>query len=132
MVQLQVRKYWSIWLIPFCSSKAIRHYAYRILRTIKNRFGSASELGIYEMTNDGMRGVNNPSEILITQKEEQLSGIAIAASMEGMRPLLIEVQALGYTICLRNSAAYSFRIRFKKITIVTGCARKKRTVFILE
>lgn len=71
-----------------------RHYAYRILRTIKNRFGSASELGIYEMTNDGMRGVNNPSEILITQKEDQLSGIAIAASMEGMRPLLIEVQAL--------------------------------------
>lgn len=71
-----------------------RHYAYRILRTIKNRFGSASELGIYEMTSDGMRGVNNPSEILITQKEDQLSGIAIAASMEGMRPLLIEVQAL--------------------------------------
>lgn len=71
-----------------------RHYAYRILRTIKNRFGSASELGIYEMTGDGMRGVNNPSEILITQKEEQLSGIAIAATMEGMRPLLIEVQAL--------------------------------------
>lgn len=71
-----------------------RHYAYRILRTIKNRFGSASELGIYEMTSDGMRGVSNPSEILITQKEEQLSGIAIAATMEGMRPLLIEVQAL--------------------------------------
>ena len=71
-----------------------RHYAYRILRTIKNRFGSASELGIYEMTSDGMRGVSNPSEILISQKEDQLSGIAIAASMEGMRPLLIEVQAL--------------------------------------
>ncbi len=71
-----------------------RHYAYRILRTIKNRFGSTSELGIYEMTNDGMRGVTNPSEILITQKEDQLSGTAIAASMEGMRPLLIEVQAL--------------------------------------
>lgn len=71
-----------------------RHYAYRILRTLKNRFGSASELGIYEMTGDGMRGVNNPSEILITQKEDQLSGIAIAASLEGMRPLLIEVQAL--------------------------------------
>jgi DNA repair protein RadA/Sms len=71
-----------------------RHYAYRILRTIKNRFGSASELGIYEMTGDGMRGVNNPSELLITQREEQLSGTAIAASIEGMRPLLIEVQAL--------------------------------------
>lgn len=71
-----------------------RHYAYRILRTIKNRFGSTSELGIYEMTGIGMRGVNNPSEILMTQKEDSLSGIAIAATIEGMRPLLIEVQAL--------------------------------------
>ncbi|MBS1620414.1 MAG: DNA repair protein RadA [Bacteroidetes bacterium] len=71
-----------------------RHYAYRILRTLKNRFGSTSELGIYEMTDAGMRGVANPSEILITQKEEQLSGIAIAATIEGLRPLLIEVQAL--------------------------------------
>lgn len=71
-----------------------RHYAYRILRTLKNRFGSTSELGIYEMTDEGMRGVANPSEILITQKEEQLSGIAIAATIEGLRPLLIEVQAL--------------------------------------
>lgn len=71
-----------------------RHYAYRILRTIKNRFGSTSELGIYEMTGIGMRGVNNPSEILMTQKEDRLSGIAIAATIEGMRPLLIEVQAL--------------------------------------
>ena len=71
-----------------------RHHAYRILRTLKNRFGSTSELGIYEMTDTGMRGVLNPSEILITQKEDSLSGIAIAATMEGMRPLLIEVQAL--------------------------------------
>lgn len=71
-----------------------RHYAYRILRTLKNRFGSTAELGIYEMTGAGMRGVSNPSELLITQKEEQLSGIAIAASIEGLRPLLIEVQAL--------------------------------------
>lgn len=71
-----------------------QHYAYRILRTLKNRFGSTSELGIYEMTGVGMRAVSNPSEILITQKEEQLSGIAIAATMEGMRPLLIEGQAL--------------------------------------
>jgi len=70
------------------------HYAYRILRTIKNRFGGTAELGIYEMNSDGMRGVTNPSEILITQKEDQLSGIAIAATIEGMRPLLIEVQAL--------------------------------------
>jgi len=71
-----------------------RHYAYRILRALKNRFGSSSELGIYEMTDSGMRGVANPSEILVTQKEDHLSGIAIAATMEGMRPLLIEVQAL--------------------------------------
>ena len=71
-----------------------RHYAYRILRTLKNRYGSTSELGIYEMTDAGMRAVTNPSEILITQKEDQLSGIAIAATIEGMRPLLIEIQAL--------------------------------------
>ena len=71
-----------------------RHYAYRILRTLKNRFGSTSELGIYEMTGEGMRIVSNPSEILIAQRDEQLSGSAIAATLEGMRPLLIEVQAL--------------------------------------
>lgn len=71
-----------------------RNYTYRILRTIKNRFGSTAELGIYEMTGEGMRTVSNPSEILITQKEDQLSGIAIAATMEGLRPLLIEGQAL--------------------------------------
>jgi DNA repair protein RadA/Sms len=71
-----------------------RHYAYRILRTLKNRFGSTAELGIYQMDEKGMKPVLNPSEILITQKEDQLSGIAIAATIEGQRPLLIEVQAL--------------------------------------
>ena len=71
-----------------------RHYAYRILRTLKNRFGSTSELGIYEMVTQGMRPVTNPSEILLSQHDEPLSGIAIAATMEGMRPMMIEVQAL--------------------------------------
>lgn len=71
-----------------------RHYAYRILRTLKNRFGSTSELGIYEMTAAGMRGVANPSEILLTQHDEVLSGIAIASTIEGSRPMMIEVQAL--------------------------------------
>lgn len=71
-----------------------RHYVYRIVRTLKNRFGSTSEIGIYEMDNNGMKVVTNPSEILITQREENLSGTAIAATLEGMRPLLIEVQAL--------------------------------------
>jgi DNA repair protein RadA/Sms len=71
-----------------------RHYAYRILRTLKNRFGSTSELGIYEMVASGMRPVSNPSEILLSQHNEPLSGIAIAAIMEGARPLMIEVQAL--------------------------------------
>lgn len=71
-----------------------RNYTYRILRTIKNRFGPTSEIGIYEMIGDGLRPVLNPSEILLTQREENLSGIAIAAMMEGMRPFLIETQAL--------------------------------------
>ncbi len=71
-----------------------RHYAYRILRTLKNRFGSTSEIGIYEMVASGMRSVSNPSEILLSQHDEPLSGVAIAATMEASRPLMIEVQAL--------------------------------------
>lgn len=71
-----------------------RHYVYRIVRTLKNRFGSTSEIGIYEMESGGMKIVTNPSEILITQREDNLSGTAIAATLEGIRPLLIEIQAL--------------------------------------
>ncbi|HSK11722.1 MAG TPA: DNA repair protein RadA [Phnomibacter sp.] len=71
-----------------------RHYAYRMLRTLKNRFGSTSELGIYQMAAEGMQPVANPSEMLISQKDDGLSGSAIAATLEGIRPLLIEVQAL--------------------------------------
>ncbi|GAA4100100.1 DNA repair protein RadA [Mucilaginibacter panaciglaebae] len=71
-----------------------RHHVYRILRTVKNRFGSASELGIYEMLGEGLREVSNPSEILLSQRDEALSGIAISATLEGMRPMLIETQAL--------------------------------------
>lgn len=71
-----------------------RHTTYRILRTIKNRFGSTSELGIYEMHGAGLRQVSNPSEILISQRDEPISGIAIGSMMEGNRPLLIEIQSL--------------------------------------
>lgn len=71
-----------------------RHMTYRILRTTKNRFGSTSELGIYEMQGSGLRQVSNPSEILISQREGDLSGITIAAMLEGNRPLLIEIQSL--------------------------------------
>jgi len=71
-----------------------RHMSYRILRTTKNRFGSTSELGIYEMTGTGLREVSNPSEILISQRDDELSGITIGATLEGNRPLLIEVQSL--------------------------------------
>ena len=71
-----------------------RNHTYRILRAQKNRFGSTAELGIYEMHNVGLREVENPSEILISQKEDDLSGTAIASTLEGARPLMIEVQAL--------------------------------------
>jgi DNA repair protein RadA/Sms len=71
-----------------------RHHVYRILRTVKNRFGSSSELGIYEMLGEGLREVSNPSEILLSQRDEPLSGITISATLEGMRPMLIETQAL--------------------------------------
>ena len=71
-----------------------RHYMYRILRGIKNRFGSTSEMGIYEMTHYGLREVTNPSEMLLSQKEDSLSGVAIGVTLEGVRPFLIEAQAL--------------------------------------
>ncbi len=71
-----------------------QHYMYRILRSIKNRFGSTSELGIYEMRREGLREVSNPSELLLTQNHEGLSGVAIAAAIEGVRPFLIETQGL--------------------------------------
>src|SRR5690606_38554752 len=71
-----------------------RNHVYRILRSLKNRFGSTAELGIYEMLGSGLREVENPSEILISHKEEELSGTAIACTLEGMRPLMIEIQAL--------------------------------------
>ena len=71
-----------------------QHYMYRILRSIKNRFGSTSELGIYEMQENGLRQVSNPSELLLTQDHEGLSGIAISSAIEGVRPFLVETQAL--------------------------------------
>ncbi len=77
-----------------------QHYMYRILRAQKNRFGSTSEIGIFSMQNDGLREVSNPSELLLSTQREGLSGIAISAAVEGVRPLLIEVQALV------SSAAY--------------------------
>ncbi len=71
-----------------------RNHEYRILRSVKNRFGSTSELGIYEMQRTGLREVKNPSEVLISRRDENISGVAISATIEGMRPMLIEVQAL--------------------------------------
>ena len=77
------------------------NYMYRILRAVKNRFGSTSEIGVYEMTGTGLKEIPNPSEILISQNPENLNGVAVASTMEGIRPLLIEVQALV------SNAAYS-------------------------
>jgi len=90
-----------------------RNYGYRILRAAKNRFGSTSELGIYEMQSFGLREVSNPSEILISQRDENLSGVAIAATIEGMRPMLIETQALvssaAYGTPQRSSTGFDLR-----------------------
>ena len=90
-----------------------QHYVYRILRSIKNRFGSTSELGIYEMKHDGLRQVSNPSELLLTDDREGLSGIAIACAIEGVRPFMIETQALvstaAYGTAQRSTTGYESR-----------------------
>ncbi|MBR1563707.1 MAG: DNA repair protein RadA [Paludibacteraceae bacterium] len=90
-----------------------QHYMYRILRAQKNRFGSTSELGIFEMRQDGLREVSNPSELLLSHNHQDLSGIAIAAAIEGIRPFLIEVQALvstaAYGTPQRSSTGFDAR-----------------------
>ncbi len=90
-----------------------QNHMYRILRATKNRFGSTSEMGIYEMRGDGLREVDNPSELLLSSNDESLSGVAISASMEGMRPFLIEVQALvstaAYGTPQRSSTGFDLR-----------------------
>ena len=90
-----------------------QHYLYRILRSQKNRFGSTSELGIYEMRQDGLRPVANPSELLLTDNQDGLSGIAIAAAIEGVRPFLIETQALvstaAYGTAQRSANGFDYR-----------------------
>ena len=90
-----------------------QHYMYRILRAIKNRFGSTSELGIYEMLGTGLRQVTNPSELLLNADHKDLSGIAIAAAVEGMRPFLIETQALvsssAYATAMRSTTGFDQR-----------------------
>lgn len=90
-----------------------QHYMYRILRSIKNRFGSTAELGIYEMRQDGLRQVSNPSELLLSQDHEGMSGIAIASAIEGIRPFLIETQALvstaAYGMPQRSATGFDLR-----------------------
>jgi DNA repair protein RadA/Sms len=90
-----------------------RNHVYRLVRSIKNRFGSTNELGIYEMNGTGLREVENPSEILITNNDERLSGIAIASMVEGVRPMLIEIQALvstaAYGTPQRSSTGFDLR-----------------------
>ncbi len=90
-----------------------QHYMYRILRSIKNRFGSTSELGIYEMRQDGLRQVSNPSELLLSQDHEGMSGVSIACAVEGIRPFLIETQALvstaAYGMPQRSSTGFDLR-----------------------
>lgn len=90
-----------------------RHHVYRILRAVKNRFGSASEMGIYEMAGEGLREVSNPSEVLISDRDQLLSGISITVAVEGVRPLMIETQALVSTAVYgtpqRNSNGYDLR-----------------------
>lgn len=90
-----------------------RNTSYRILRSIKNRFGSTAEIGIYEMIDTGLREVENPSEILLTQRDKMVSGVAIGATIEGIRPLMIETQALvsqaNFSIPQRSSTGYDQR-----------------------
>lgn len=102
-----------------------RNHVYRILRALKNRFGSTAELGIYEMQGSGLREVSNPSEILISHREEELSGTAIAATLEGMRPLMIEIQALVSTAVYGTPQRSTTGYNAKRLNMILAVLEKR-------
>ncbi len=102
-----------------------RNHTYRILRAQKNRFGSTAELGIYEMQSTGLREVENPSEILISEKDESLSGTAISATLEGMRPLMIEVQALVSTAVYGTPQRSATGYNIKRLHMILAVLEKR-------
>ncbi|WP_461302309.1 DNA repair protein RadA [Aureisphaera sp.] len=102
-----------------------RNHVYRILRAHKNRFGSTHELGIYEMQGNGLREVSNPSEILISKNEEDLSGTAIAATLEGMRPLMIEIQALVSTAVYGTPQRSTTGYNVKRLNMLLAVLEKR-------
>ncbi|ATA74348.1 DNA repair protein RadA [Capnocytophaga sp. H2931] len=102
-----------------------RNHVYRILRSLKNRFGSTSELGIYEMLSNGLREVNNPSEILISKTDETISGTAIAATLEGMRPLMIEIQALVSTAVYGTPQRSATGFNAKRLNMLLAVLEKR-------
>jgi len=102
-----------------------RNYVFRILRAHKNRFGSTNELGIYEMQGSGLREVSNPSEILISKKDEELSGNAVAATLEGMRPLMIEVQALVSTAVYGTPQRSATGFNAKRLNMLLAVLEKR-------
>lgn len=102
-----------------------RNHVYRILRALKNRFGSTAELGIYEMLGGGLREVTNPSEILLSHKEEDLSGTAIACTLEGMRPLMIEVQALVSTAVYGTPQRSATGYNLKRLNMILAVLEKR-------
>ena len=102
-----------------------RNYVYRILRASKNRFGATAELGIYEMHGGGLREVNNPSEILISKQDEGLSGTAIAASLDGMRPLMVEIQALVSTAVYGTPQRSTTGYNAKRLNMLLAVLEKR-------
>ena len=102
-----------------------RNHTYRILRAQKNRFGSTSELGIYEMLSDGLREVSNPSEILISKKDADLSGTAIASTLEGVRPLMIEIQALVSTAVYGTPQRSTTGYNLKRLHMILAVLEKR-------
>lgn len=102
-----------------------RQYAYRILRTLKNRFGSTDELGIYEMQSGGLREVSNPSELLLTQKDESLSGSTVSATLEGLRPMLIETQALVGTAIFGTPQRSSTGFELRRLHMLLAVLEKR-------
>lgn len=105
------------------------HHAYRILRAVKNRFGSTNEMGIFEMKQSGLKGVHNPSEMFLEERSTNVPGSTIVATMEGTRPLLIEVQALVTPTTFNNPRRMATGMYHNRLSLLMAVLEKKKTIY---
>lgn len=118
-------KYWSILWIRYCIFEGEKNNTFRVLRATKNRFGSTNEIGIFEMNEQGMQDVRNPSEIFMSQRSQPVPGTAILCSLEGTRPVMVEIQALTGTSSFGNPRRVGSGVDYSRMVTLLAVLEKR-------